>query len=64
MSNGFSFGENNSSFEYDNKLGQLLSLIGELISLQRETLEEVRGFRTDLKDIMVTWRDRSNDNWQ
>jgi hypothetical protein len=64
MSNGFVFGENNSSFVYDNRLDQLLSAMERMVSIQHEILEEIRNLRADLKDSNVSWRDHTNDEWR
>ena len=61
MSNGFSFGENNSDFVYDNKLGQMLTAMERLAEIQKEVLEEIRNLRTDIKDIAMTWRENDRD---
>jgi hypothetical protein len=59
MSNGFTFGENNSSFVYDNRLDQLLTAMERIISIDHDILEEIRNLRADLKDSNVSWRDRT-----
>ena len=59
MSNGFTFGENNSSFVYDNRLDQLLTAMERIISIDHDILEEIRNLRADLKDSNVSSRDRT-----
>lgn len=64
MSNGFTFGENNSNFVYDNRMDQLLSAMERMISIERDILEEIRNLRADLKDANASWRERTHDDWR
>lgn len=64
MSNGFTFGENNSNFVYDNRIDQLLSSMERMISIEREMLEEIKNLRADLRDTNVSWRDRTHGEWR
>jgi hypothetical protein len=61
MSDGFVFGENNSSFVYDNRFDQLLSALERLTDVQRDTLEEIKNLRGDIKDLEATWRENDRD---
>jgi hypothetical protein len=61
MSNGFVYGENNSSFVYDNRMDQLLSALEKIVDVQREVLEEIKTLRSDMKDIAITWRENDRD---
>jgi len=57
MSNGFVFGENNSSFVYDNRIDRLISVMEQMVALQRQMVEEIR----DLK-ATVTEAGRNRDD--
>lgn len=50
MNNGFVFGENASSFDYDHRFNQIMDMIGELVNLQRMTLEELRDIKHTLQE--------------
>ena len=61
MGNGFVFGENNSSFVYDNRFDQLLSALERLADIQKDTLEEIKCLRGDIRDLEATWREYGRD---
>jgi len=49
MSSSFVFGENNSSFDYDNKFDRLMSLLESINNELRTLNREVSEFRAEFK---------------
>ena len=53
-SSGFVFGDNVSSFDYDNKFDRLMTLLDHMVSLQQQLIDEVRELKSTVQEISQT----------
>lgn len=50
-SSGFVFGDNVSSFDYDNKFDRLMTVLDQFVALQHQLIDEVRDLKSTVQEI-------------
>jgi hypothetical protein len=58
----FFAGQNNSSFDYDEKFGEMVRLLERLVDVQEKVLHEIRDLRRDMQDQNII-NGKDSRNW-
>jgi len=58
----FFAGQNNSSFDYDEKFGEMVRLLERLVDVQEKILHEIRDLRRDMQDQNII-NGKDSRNW-